>query len=122
MTYKPQFDVDLRFGEAAEAAFVHVFLQSRVEVKADRKCLSTGNLAIEYEQIGGDGQRRPSGISISEAAWYAVGYAPGRWLLVETEQLREFARKAIRTGRHKWIGDADEHHNALVPIVWLVTT
>lgn len=47
---KPDFDKDLRFGEAREDAFVHVLLKSKVEHKTDRKCPETGNVAVEFEQ------------------------------------------------------------------------
>lgn len=120
MTYKPGFDIDLRYGEAREDAFVHVLLRSKVEVKSDRKARETGNVAVEYEQVGTDGQARPSGIATTEADWYAVEYDAGRWQLIETAQLKELARRAIRANRHKWIGDNDEHHNALVPLQWFV--
>lgn len=121
MTYKPGFDVDLRHGEAREEAFVHVLLRDKVEVKSDCKAQLTGNVAIEYEQVGQDNQRHPSGIATTDAHWWAIEYARGRWQLIETDQLKELARRAIQEKRHKWVGDADEHHCALVPLRWFTS-
>ena len=115
---KPDFDKDLRFGEAREDAFVHVLLKSKVEHKTDRKCPETGNIAIEFEQRCRDGEIRPSGIAITKAARYAIEYAPDRWLILPTEELKEIARQALKAGRHRWIGDGNNHHNALVPFGW----
>lgn len=58
------FDIDLRDGEAREAALVHVFLRARVEHKADHRAKTTGNVFIEYRQPSG-----PSGISVTTADW-----------------------------------------------------
>ena len=50
------FDIDLREGKAREDAFVHVFLQSKVEHKHDKQARFTGNLAVEMEQVCSDGE------------------------------------------------------------------
>ena len=116
------FDIDLRDGKAREEAFVHVLLRSRVEHKRDHKCDRTGNLAVEYEQKCRDGEIRPSGISITEAAYHAFEFLENRWLLVPTEDVKVLARRAITERRHSWIGDGSNHHNALVPIKWFLST
>ena len=118
--YYPNFDKDLREGQAREDAFVHVLLRSRVEHKRDRKCADTGNVAIEYEQRCRDGEIRPSGISITKAHRYAIEFFSERWLIVPVEDVKELARRAIREGRDRWIGDEGNHHNALVPIDWFL--
>lgn len=118
MTYAPDFDKDLRFGEAREDAFVHVLLRSRVEHKTDRKCVETGNVAVEYEQRCRDGEIRKSGISLSKADRYAIEFVPDRWLIIPLDELKMLARRAIQEGKHKWIGDGNNHHNALVPFAW----
>ena len=114
------FDIDLREGKAREDAFVHTFLRSRVEHKRDKKAARTGNIAIEFEQIGTDGEIRPSGVSITTAETIATEYAPENWLVNPTEDYKALARRAIREGKHKWIGDGKNHHTALVPIEWFV--
>jgi hypothetical protein len=117
---EPDFDKDLREGEAREDAFVHVLLRSQVEHKRDRKALETGNVAIEYRQRCRDGEERRSGVAITKAERYAIEYAPECWLLIPTEKLKVFARLARATGRSRWIGDGNNHLNALVPLLWLL--
>lgn len=118
--YYPNFDKDLREGQAREDAFVHVLLRSRVEHKRDHKCVVTGNVAIEYEQRGRDGVVRNSGVGNSEAERYAIEFAPECWLIIPTERVKALARRAIRAGRERWIGDGNNHHNALVPFGWFL--
>lgn len=119
--YYPQFDKDLREGKAREDAFVHVLLRARVEHKRDKKAVDTGNLAIEYEQRCRDGEIRGSGIAITKADRYAIEFAPECWLVLPTERVKEMTRLAIKEGRHRWIGDGNNHHNALVPFTWLLS-
>lgn len=122
VNYGAKFDKDLRFGEAREDAFVHVLLRSRVEHKRDRKCAFTGNVAVEYEQRFADGDIRPSGIAVSRAGFYAIEYDAEHWLLLPLEALKELAREAIRQERDRWIGDGENHHNALIPFEWFDPT
>ena len=114
------FDIDLREGKAREDAFVHVLLCSRVEHKRDKIVARTGNIAIEFEQKSSDGKIKPSGISITTAAYWVTEYASNNWLINPTEEVKTLARRAIKEGKHRWIGDGDNHHNALVPINWFV--
>lgn len=118
--YYPNFDKDLREGKAREDAFVHVLLRSTVEHKRDHKCVQTGNIAIEYEQRCRDGEIRPSGIGATKAERYAIEYARERWMVLPTEDVKRLARRAIKDGRHRWIGDENNHHNALVPFGWFL--
>lgn len=114
------FDIDLREGKAREDAFVHVFLRSRVEHKRDKKAALTGNLAIEVEQICSDGIRRPSGVMSTTAEKWAIEFFPECWVIMPTEFIRRLAQRAIEDGRDRWIGDGNNHRNALVPIGWIV--
>jgi hypothetical protein len=115
-----RWDMSLREGEAREDAFVHVLLQARVEHKRDKKAFETGNIAIEFAQ-GPEAdwrKKRPSGIAISEAEWWAIEYRHRRWLLIDTEQLRDLARKALRENKVKPMGD-NGNVGALIPLQWL---
>lgn len=114
------FDVDLRDGEAAEDAFVHTFLRARVEVKMDEKAITTGRVAIEYEQICRDGKVRISGISTTEAHNWALVLPGLCTVLIETERLKALSRAAIKAKEHAWVGDNNHHHCAFVPVEWLV--
>jgi hypothetical protein len=118
LPYQPEFDRDLRDGEAGEEAFVHVMCRTLVEHKRDRWCQRTGNVAIEFEQRHQDGAVRPSGIQLSRAGRYAIEWAPECWLVVPKEVAVELGQRAVREGREAWIGSGNNYHNALVPFEW----
>jgi hypothetical protein len=59
------FDVDLAKGQIAEQMLQDI-LAGQVEVKCDSRVSQTGNVAVEYMCSG-----RPSGISTSQAPWWA---------------------------------------------------
>lgn len=121
MTDFDKFDIDLRYGKAREDALIHELLQSRVEVKSDRKCRTTGNLAVEYEQRLVDGTPQASGIALNNGVHrWAFEFDDDCWLIVPKQRVVELARRAVREGRHGWIGDNNDHHCALVPIAWFV--
>lgn len=118
------FDIDLRAGEAREDAFVHVFLQSRVEHKRDKRCTEwtngkcpTGNVCIEFQQSDGNGGKKDSGIAVSKADYWAIEFRFDNWMLVPTERVRELARRAWRQKLTKPTGD-NGNVSALVPIGW----
>lgn len=114
------FDCDLREGKARENAFVHVLLRSRVEHKRDKKAARTGNIAIEVAQLCSDGEHRNSGVMVTTAESFAIEFFPECWLLLPTEYVRNLARRAMDEDRHRWIGDNNNHLNALIPIEWFV--
>lgn len=114
------FDKDLRDGKAREDAFVHVMLRSRVEHKRDKKASRTGNVAIEFECKGSNGEIKPSGIMITEAQIWATEFYPECWILLPTEFVLALLKKARRAKKTQWIGDGNNHHNALIPIEWFV--
>lgn len=114
------FDIDLRKGKAREDAFVHTLLRSQVEHKRDYLYAKTGNIAIEYKQVCSDGKTRLSGIGSTKADRWAIEFLDDCWLIVPTEKVKSLTRRAIKEGRHKWIGDGKNHHNALIPIGWFL--
>ena len=117
------WDIDLADGEAREDAFRDVLLHRYVEHKSDFKCVETGNLAVEYETSAapnGEGNRWPSGIGTTTSDYWAVEFAPDCWLVLRTATMKGFAREAIRRGHHRWIGDDNRFHNALVPFHWCI--
>jgi hypothetical protein len=74
MTYQPSWDLDLALGEAHEQ---HVWSAlglpaCKVEVKADRRYVETGNVFIEVAQLPrGCAEYKPSGIHLTESTYYA---------------------------------------------------
>lgn len=79
MAYQPDFDLDLAYGEAAEA---HVWgllnmPQCRVEVKADRRYVDTGNVFVEVAQLPrGATEYKRSGIYVTQANYWAFSIGP----------------------------------------------
>ncbi len=114
------FDIDLRDGKAREDAFVHTLLRSRVEHKRDKKAARTGNIAIEVAQLCADGEHRDAGVFATTAELFAVEFFPECWLLLPVEYVKQLARRAMKEDRSAWIGDGNNHFNALVPIEWFV--
>lgn len=114
------FDIDLLTGEAAENRLREIFDAGAplLEVKSDEKSRETGRLFIEYRQKG-----RDSGISVTEADWWAFETYPSVYIILPTARLREAARRAYRdASRRKRGGDFDNYEGVLVPIEWIVPT
>lgn len=106
------FDLDLKFGEARETAFVAALTDCHVECKSDQKVRSTGNVFIETHQHG-----RPSGINVTTSQWWAIEYADDCWLVVRTALLKALAKRApVKDG-----GDHNNYRGRLVPVRWLMT-
>jgi len=115
------FDVDLRHGEAREAAFVSAISRAFVECKSDAKARSTGNVFVEIRQGASDkGRGRPSGLSISEASWYAIEYEDDCWLVVRTSLLKSLTRRAKAERGTVMGGDFNRFEGVLVPVEWFV--
>lgn len=114
------FDIDLMNGKAREDAFAKVMLGSFVEHKRDHLAIETGNVAFEYEQRMPSGEVVPSGIAATTADWWAVEFLENCWVVLPTDYAKQLARRAIKEKLHKWIGDGNNHHNALVPFEWFL--
>ena len=99
---RPQFDLDLKFGQQKEDEFKKE-VEGQLECKVDRLCQKTGNVFIEFEDAG-----KPSGISKTTAAYYAIAlYKKERkkqiWVLIPTEILKKLMKKyPIKNGGDNW--------------------
>ncbi len=72
--YRPDFDIDLRRGQAGEKVvknFIKGFVDGTIEVKADSKYLETQRIYIEYECRRKDGWQ-PSGIATTKADYWTI--------------------------------------------------
>jgi hypothetical protein len=114
------FYADLNFGaEQERALFSDLFSRPvKFEVKSDRKCFRTGNIAVEYRKRAADGSVFDSGLSVTDAEIYVFVLGPKTRLLVPTDRVKLLARRAILEGRERWIGDENRFLNALVPVDW----
>jgi hypothetical protein len=113
------WDLDLIDGEAAESEFLHILLRPRFEIKRDRRCWrdrATGNICIETHQ----GQpRRHSGLSTTEADWWAIEYDDDAWIVMSTHRLKTIVREV--KGDKPLVSFGDNHnYGVLVPVERLV--
>jgi hypothetical protein len=93
--YEPRFDLDLSFGEVAEHRLKEA-LASQIEVKRDTYCARTGQHFVEFECKG-----RPSGVSTTQAKWWALMTPCGSFVLCEVDRLRLLVDEARLAGRIK---------------------
>lgn len=108
------FDLDLRDGEDAENRLLEVIRSGNglVEVKSDKMARGTGNVFVETEYRG-----QPSGLTSTEADWWAIEVQDDVFVLMKTERLRELARRFRLTEG----GDNDWSRGRLVPVARLVS-
>jgi len=66
MKYNNDFKYDLEVGQVGEKYLGNILQSKKIEVKTDLQAHKTGNIFIEYYSRG-----KPSGISTSEADFYA---------------------------------------------------
>lgn len=111
------FDIELRYGEAREDAFVWVLYEADVAIKtiehkSDLACRRTGNVFVEYRQKG-----RPSGISTTQSDYWATEFDDDCWVIIPTKRMKQIARRAMRDkGRRTRGGDFNNYEGVLVPI------
>ena len=89
-----RWDINILEGEMAEQSLLKLLSANgaTVEVKRDFKSATTGNIAIEGAYKG-----KPSGISATEAEWWAYvldgkGYDGEIIVLIKTQRLRKLVR------------------------------
>lgn len=114
-----KFDIDLSKAQIREKELRDILGKSKVEVKTDSIWKGSKNLAVEFRCRG-----KPSGISVSEAEYYAFildanTYTEGI-LIIPIEKLLYLARKFYRMGKVKNGGDDNASEMVLIPIVEFV--
>lgn len=117
-----KFDIDLRNGQFAEW-LIHELLSDEcgtIEVKRDFKVSETGNLAIEFRCRG-----RKSGISITEATWWAFVLDGPRYehevvLIIKASRLRIMANYFYEQNQWTLGGDDNASEMVLIPVTRLL--
>lgn len=119
--YNDNFTHDFAFGQEGErivAAIFNDIMQGsdKVEVKRDRRVSQTGNVAVEIAT-----DDRPSGLSISQADWYAFllsgdQYGDEVMVAIKTERLRRLLELHQAEWRTVRAGDGNRFLNVLVPV------
>ena len=115
MNFNNDFRYDLEVGQEGERLVDALFKSKRIEVKRDSWVGRTGNIAIEYESRG-----KPSGIATSEAEYWIIifsrEYEDKVMLVLETKRLKEVARKYLKDGSVKYMGDSNTSKAVLIPL------
>ena len=114
-----KFDIDLSKAQIREKELRDILGKSKVEVKTDSIWKGSKNLAVEFRCRG-----KPSGISVSEAEYYAFildanTYTEGI-IIIPIEKLLYLARKFYRMGKVKNGGDDNASEMVLIPITEFV--
>lgn len=115
MNFNNDFRYDLEVGQEGERLVDALFKSKRIEVKRDSWVGRTGNIAIEYESRG-----KPSGIATTEAEYWIIifsrEYEDKVMLVLETKRLKEVARKYLKDGSVKYMGDSNTSKAVLIPL------
>jgi len=117
--YNPNWDIDLKFGEAGENWILLLGSdKSKIEVKTERDdWVRTGNIAIEFQFKG-----NPSGIAKTTADWWihllALGNEVKAAFVLSVPALRQFVFVNATNKQFKIVtgGDNKDSDLILVPI------
>ena len=107
MKYNNDFKYDLEVGQVGEKYLGNILQSKKIEVQAHK----TGNIFIEYYSRG-----RPSGISKSEADFYAFILSNEKIIIIKTTELKTICRRYINTKRDINGGDSNTSKGILLPI------
>jgi hypothetical protein len=109
--FNNDFRHDLEVGQIGEKLLADILENKTIEVKKDLKAMQTGNVFIEYSSRG-----KRSGLSTSQADWWALIVSEEVIKLVKTDYLKELCRPYIGTKRDVLGGDNDTSKGILLPV------
>jgi len=109
MKFNSDFKYDLHRGQIGENYLANI-LKGHIEVKTDKRALETGNVFVEYES-----RNKHSGITTTEAEWYAFVLSNTVIILIKTEDLKSICKKLPKEQR-KPGGDSNTSMGVIVPI------
>ena len=109
--FNNDFRHDLEVGQLGEKLLADILENRTIEVKKDLKAMKTGNVFIEYSSRG-----KRSGLSTSEADYWALIVSEEVIKLVKTDYLKELCRPYIGTKRDVKGEDNDTRKGILLPV------
>lgn len=115
MEYNNDFKYDLKVGQLTEKWLGELLSGKTVEVKRDFKASQTGKVFVEFFCRG-----KPSGISITEADYWAFVIDGGYVVILPTSALKEIVKYHREKG---WVmsgGDRNVSQGALVKVERLI--
>jgi|TARA_R100000084_G_scaffold34033_1_gene13454 hypothetical protein len=119
MNFNSDFKYDLKLGNKGENLLYNIIkLKGQtIEVKTDRDAIKnkcTGNLFIEYMSRG-----KLSGISTTQAKWWAFVISNEQIILIETNKLKKLCK--LKTLKRVSGGDNNTSKGILLPLKYLTT-
>ncbi len=109
------FRWDLEVGQIAERWLGDILSNNTIEVKRDFVASRTGNVFVEFFCRG-----KPSGISTTEAEFWAFILADKTVVLLPTDRLKALAREAHKAGQIVKGGDSGASKGVLISVERLV--
>lgn len=120
-----EFDFSVTRAEAVERSVFDLIARVEVEVKNDQKAAQTGNICVEFCQLGPDGETNiASGINVTTATWWAIHWHEnpndGPVLLVPVKLLKGLCRKFMKDKRRVRVTGDNGNQSVLVPVAALL--
>lgn len=115
MRQNADFRYDLEVGQMYEKWLGDLLEGSTIEVKRDFRASQTGKVFVEFFC-----REKPSGISTTEAEFWAFILAGKTVVLLPTETLKVLARNAYKKGHVVNGGDSDASRGVLIDVERLV--
>ena len=92
---------NISVGFKAEATMMQIFASNSLNIIFELDALPTGKLFVEYQN-----GKESSGISTSDADWWAIFLNLNRRVIIRTEHLKKMCRKHIGTKNDISRGDS----------------
>ena len=115
MKQNNDFRYDLEVGKLHEKWLGDLLESKTIEVKRDFMASQTGNVFVEFFC-----RDKPSGISTTEAAFWAFILADKTVVLLPTDRLKALAREAHKAGQIVNGGDSGASKGVLISVERLV--
>jgi len=111
MEFNSDFRYDLKVGQLQEKWLAELLSSKKIEVKRDFKASRTGKVFVEFFCRG-----KPSGISTTEAEFWAFILDGKTVILLPTEKVKSLVEEAKQSGKVVSGGDSNVSQGALIKL------
>ena len=111
MEFNSDFRYDLKVGQLQEKWLAELLSSKKIEVKRDFKASRTGKVFVEFFCRG-----KPSGISTTEAEFWAFILDGETVILLPTEKVKSLVEEAKQSGKVVSGGDSNVSQGALIKL------
>jgi|TARA_Y100001972_G_C7516852_1_gene260904 hypothetical protein len=115
MKYNSDFRYDLKVGQLGEQKLNDILCNKKIEVKKDLQYKDTKNIYVEYLS-----RNKKSGLSTTEADWYAFILDTNKIFLIDTKELKKICRKKLNTKYDINGGDSNTSKGICLPLKELI--